>query len=208
MMRSPTKPLPSAGPSMADRIVAAARQHFLTHGFRQVTMDDLARELGISKKTLYAPFPSKMALLEAVLVDKFRSVEEDFSGITSTRSPDVLASLRQLLACMQFHTDEIKPPFVRDMRRESPETFHMVEVRRRDVIQRHFGTVLSQGRKAGIIRKDISTDLIMEILLSAVQAIMNPSRILELGLTPTSGYHAIVTVVLEGVITASGRKKR
>ncbi len=193
---------------MAERIVAAARQHFLTHGFRRVTMDDLARELGISKKTLYASFPSKMALLEAVLVDKFRSVEKDLSGITSTRSPDVLASLRQLLACMQHHTDEIKPPFVRDMRRESPETFHMVEVRRRDVIQRHFGTVLSQGRKAGIIRKDISTGLIMEILLSAVQAIMNPSRILELGLTPTSGYHAIVTVVLEGVITDSGRRKR
>ncbi len=193
---------------MAERIVAAARQHFLTHGFRRVTMDDLARELGISKKTLYASFPSKMALLEAVLVDKFRSVEKDLSGITSTRSPDVLASLRRLLACMQHHTDEIKPPFVRDMRRESPETFHMVEVRRRDVIQRHFGTVLSQGRKAGIIRKDISTGLIMEILLSAVQAIMNPSRILELGLTPTSGYHAIVTVVLEGVITDSGRRKR
>ncbi len=193
---------------MAERIVAAARQHFLTHGFRRVTMDDLARELGISKKTLYASFPSKMALLEAVLVDKFRSVEKDLSGITSTRSPDVLASLRRLLACMQHHTDEIKPPFVRDMRRESPETFHMVEVRRRDVIQRHFGTVLSQGRKAGIIRKDISTGLILEILLSAVQVIMNPSRILELGLTPTSGYHAIVTVVLEGVITDSGRRKR
>ncbi|MBA2484812.1 MAG: TetR/AcrR family transcriptional regulator [Nitrospira sp.] len=208
MKLHPTKSLPAAGLSMAERIVAAARQHFLTHGFRRVTMDDLARELGISKKTLYASFPSKMALLEAVLVDKFRSVEKDLSGITSTRSPDVLASLRQLLACMQHHTDEIKPPFVRDMRRESPETFHMVEVRRRDVIQRHFGTVLSQGRKAGIIRKDISTGLIMEILLSAVQAIMNPSRILELGLTPTSGYHAIVTVVLEGVITDSGRRKR
>lgn len=84
----------------------------------------------------------------------------------------------------------------------------MVEVRRRDVIQRHFGKLLGEGRKAGIIRKDIPTDLIMEILLSAVQAIMNPPKILELGLTPKSGYSAIVTVILEGVITDSVREKR
>lgn len=201
-------PVQTQGRSTAERIVAAARQHFLSHGFRHVTMDDLARELGMSKKTLYASFSSKVALLEAVLADKFRQVEEDLNGITSRRSPDVLASLHQLLACMQHHTDEIKSPFVRDMQRESPERFTMVEVRRRDVIQRHFGKLLGEGRKAGIIRKDISTDLIMEILLSAVQAIMNPPKILELGLTPKSGYSAIVTVILEGVLSDRVRVKR
>ena len=207
-MRSRIVPLPTEGRSPAERIVAAARQDFLSHGFRHVTMDDLARELGMSKKTLYASFPSKTALLEAVLVEKFRQVEEDLTRITSRCSSDVLGSLHQLLICMQHHTDEIKPPFVRDMRRESPEVFKMVEVRRRDVIQRHFGKLLSEGRKTGIIRKDIPTDLIMEILLSAVQAIMNPSKIMELGLTPKSGYSAIVTVVLEGVMTTRAREPR
>ena len=45
------------------RIVDAARVHFFSHGFRSVTMDDLAEELGISKKTLYAHFPGKIDLL-------------------------------------------------------------------------------------------------------------------------------------------------
>ena len=53
----------------------AARTHFFSHGFRSVTMDDLAEELGISKKTLYAYFPGKFDLLEAVLADKFAGVE-------------------------------------------------------------------------------------------------------------------------------------
>jgi len=47
------------------RIVDAGRAHFFSHGFRSVTMDDLAGELGISKKTLYAHFPGKIDLLEA-----------------------------------------------------------------------------------------------------------------------------------------------
>ncbi|MGH8100838.1 MAG: TetR/AcrR family transcriptional regulator, partial [Chthoniobacterales bacterium] len=34
------------------RILGAARAHFFSHGFRSVTMDDLAEELGVSKKTL------------------------------------------------------------------------------------------------------------------------------------------------------------
>ena len=162
----------------------------------------------MSKKTLYAYFSSKTALLEAVLADKFRNVERDLDDITSTCSADVLAALHQLLECMQQHTDEIKPPFVRDMRRESPDKFRTVENRRRDIIQRHFGKLFREGRKAGIIRKDIPTDLIMEILLSAVQAIMNPPKIMELGLTPKSGYSAIVTVILEGVLTKDVSKIR
>ncbi|MGH7853681.1 MAG: helix-turn-helix domain-containing protein, partial [Candidatus Binatia bacterium] len=49
----------------AQRIVVAARNHFFAHGFRSVTMDDLADEVGMSKKTLYAAFPSKLDLLQA-----------------------------------------------------------------------------------------------------------------------------------------------
>ena len=48
-------------PPESARIVAAARRYFLAHGFRGVTMDDLAAELGMSKKTLYAHFSSKAA---------------------------------------------------------------------------------------------------------------------------------------------------
>ncbi len=208
-MKTPThrhrQPLTTKDRSTAERIVASARRHFLTHGFRHVTMDDLARELGMSKKTLYASFQSKTLLLEAVIVDKFRQVEQDLDSITAGCSSDVLASLQELLACMQQHTDEIKPPFVRDMQRESPERFKMVEVRRRNVIQRHFGKLLTAGRKVGIIRKDVPTNLILEILLSALQAIMNPPKIVEWGLTPKSGYSAIVTVIMEGVMTDRAR---
>jgi len=190
------------------RIVAAARRHFLAHGFRGVTMDDLAEELGMSKKTLYAHFASKNALLEAVILDKARSVEADLERITADCSTDFLAALHQLLACVLRHAEELRPPFVRDIRREAPEMFELVEERRRDLIQRYFGKLLAEGRRAGMIRKDISTRLITEILLGTVQAIMNPAKLPELGLTPRDGFSAITAVVLEGVLTETGRARR
>ena len=192
---------------IAERIVLAARAHFFAHGFRSVTMDDLAAELGMSKKTLYAQFPSKTELLKAVLLAKFRSIETDLNAVMACSAKDASAALHQLLACMQRHTEEIRPPFVRDIRRESPELFELVEQRRRDLIQRYFGRIFDQGRRAGIIRKDISSELIVEILLGAVQAVMNPAKIEHLGLEPKTGYGAIVSVILDGAMTEKGRSK-
>ncbi len=191
----------------AERIVAAARGHFFAHGFRSVTMDDLAAELGMSKKTLYAQFPSKTDLIQAVLLAKLHSVEADLEAIQTGSSADALGALHQLLACLQRHTEEIRPPFVRDMRRETPELFKLVEERRRQIIQRYFGRIFDQGRRAGIVRKDISTQVIVEILLGAVQAIMNPAKIEELGLEPKTGYAAITSVILDGVMTKKAKSR-
>lgn len=189
------------------RIITAARRHFFTHGFRGVTMDDLAEELGMSKKTLYASFPSKLDLLRAVLLDKFRSVEADLDRIMTPGSKDVLGALHQLLTCMQQHTEEIQPPFVRDIRREAPEIFQIVQTRRRELIQRYFGKLFEDGRKAGIIRKDVSTRLMIEMLVGVTEAIMNPAKMAELGLTPATGYVNITTVILEGLLTEKGRSQ-
>jgi AcrR family transcriptional regulator len=207
----PEKLLLSEAPAetaAAQRIVSAARRHFFAHGFRSVTMDDLAEELGMSKKTLYASFPSKTHLLRAVLLDKFRGVETDLDRITSECSSDVLVALRELLACMRRHTEEIQPPFVRDIRREAAEMFKLVESRRRQVIQRYFGKIFDEGRRAGIFRKDISTRLMIEILLGATEAIVNPPKLAELGLTPRDGYLTIMTVILEGALSEKGRSRR
>jgi AcrR family transcriptional regulator len=187
------------------RIISGGRRHFLAHGFRSVTMDDLAAELGMSKKTLYATFSSKTALLEAVLLDKFQEVETDLGRITSHRSGDVLTALHDLLACVQRHTEEIQPAFLRDIRRETPDLFKIVETRRAGLIQRYFGKLLGEGRKSGIIRRDVPVRLIMEILLGATQAIMNPAKMADLDLTPKAGYTAIIRVVLEGAITKEAK---
>ncbi|MGO8823398.1 MAG: TetR/AcrR family transcriptional regulator [Desulfomonilaceae bacterium] len=191
--------------SSRQRIVATARRHFFAYGFRAVTMDDIARELGISKKTLYAHFPSKAALVEAVLLDKIRRVETDLKRITSSSSSNFLTTLHQLLARVQMHLEEIQPPFLRDLRREAPEMFALVETRRREMIHQYFGRLVGDGQAEGIIREDVPTELIVEILLGATQAIMNPEKLTELGLTPKDGFSAIITVIFRGVVTEMGR---
>lgn len=204
------RPTPKKRPSQksaSQRIIMVARRHYLSHGFRRITMDDLVEELGMSKKTLYSYFGSKAVLLKAVLSDKFNEIETDLRRITSD-SDDVHASLHRLLACIQRHTEEIQPPFVRDIQGEAPEMFQLVERRRREIIRRHFGKLFERGRREGIIRKDIPTRLIIEMLLGATQAMLNPPKMAELNLTPKTGFTAIITVILQGALTKAGRSTR
>jgi AcrR family transcriptional regulator len=193
--------------ALARRIIAAARQHFFAHGFRAITTDDLAAELALSKKTLYALFPSKEALLEAVVLQKFASVDAEAARISGDRSLGCVEKLQELLACLQREMEEIQPPFVRDMQRGAPEVFALIERRRAGIIREHFGTLFEESRRAGIIRKDVPTALLIAVILGAVDAIVNPVKLAELRLQPREGLFSILRIVLEGAMTEKGRAK-
>jgi len=187
------------------RIITGARRHFFASGFRGVTMDDLAGELGMSKKTLYQHFANKNSLLEAVMQGKFHEVDADLGDAIAGCAQDFLGALRQLLVCLQKHTEELQAAFVRDVRRSAPELFRKVEAWRGKIIQRHFTRLLSAGQEVGLIRKDIPLQVAIGILLGMTQAIVNPAKVAELNLTPRSAFSAVITVFLEGMITTKGR---
>jgi AcrR family transcriptional regulator len=169
-------------------------------------MDDLAAELGVSKKTIYAYFPGKSDLLEAVLASKLTAVEATLKQVTRAHPDDFPATLRALLAGTQRELNEIKPPFVRDMRQKAPEVFRLVERRRALLIQRYMRKFFVDGQRLGMVRKDVPVKLLIEILLAMVQSIMNPAKMEELGMMPQEGYSGILTIVLEGALTRKGRK--
>lgn len=171
-------------------------------------MDDLAERLGMSKKTLYETFADKAELLNAVVEDKIRTVDEDLSGIVAKSMANPLEALEAMLACLQLHMAEIQPAFLRDLERLAPETLEVVKRRRAEVIQKYFGKLLERGRRVGVVRSDIPLPVVMEILLAAVQGVMTPPKIAELGLTPKSGISAIIAVIFEGLITRKARGKR
>lgn len=208
------KELPASPPGAAFtgdparwRILDGARRYFFAHGFRGVSMDDLAAELGMSKKTLYSRFDTKQRLLEAVIDEQFRRVSEECAGILAAKDREFPTTLQDFLACIQRHTAAIQPPFLKDMRQEAPETFHRVERLRCALIERYFGELMRRGRVGGFIRKDIPAVIIIEILLAAVQAIVNPVRMEEMDLTVKSGCALITKVVLEGALAPGAKAK-
>jgi len=170
-------------------------------------MDELAHELGMSKKTLYVSFPGKLDLVRAVIANKAADIGADLERITSDKASDFQTRLSRMLECFQKHIGEIQPAFVRDVRREAPEVFQMIERVRRDLLQRYFGRLLEQGRKAGLVRKDIPVPVIIEVLLGAVESVVNPQKVEALGITPKTALLTVLSVVLEGVLVRKGSSR-
>lgn len=187
------------------RIVTSARAHFFQHGFRGVTMDDLAAEMAMSKKTLYVHFQSKRALLEAVIDQKFGSIESEIVSTGSAMQEDFGEILHRRLTCMRLHAQEISPTFIRDVAKEDPGLVSQIKKRRRDLISRTFGQILKVGQKAGAIRKDISADLLVEILIGITDSVATPESLASKRRGPGEVLPAILSVFLEGALVRKGR---
>jgi AcrR family transcriptional regulator len=181
------------------RILEAARAHFFKHGFRNVTMDDLAAELAVSKKTLYAHFPSKDALLEAVLRDKYERIRATLEQVACGPAKQFPQALHALLRGVQHELDELQPPFLRDMRKAT-EAFKRLEQRRARLIRVHFGRLFRQGQHDGHVRRDLPAKLMIETLLASVQAIMNPQKLEALGMASRSAFTGMIDLLLHGAV--------
>jgi len=57
-----------------------------------------------------------------------------------------------------------------------------------------------------MVRKDVPANLMIEILLAIVQAIMNPAKMEQLRMMPKEGFAGILKIVLQGALTPKGRK--
>jgi AcrR family transcriptional regulator len=191
---------------VAQRILTGARQRFMTLGFKNVTMDDLASDMGMSKKTLYAHFPSKSALVNGVLAQKLDEAERELGSVVAEKSGDFIDALHQLAAHLQKHSAEVQPVFVRDLSREEPALAEYLIARRSKIVEKTFVKLLACGRDAGQIRDDIPIEFLIEVLLAVLETIAVPKHLASHDLSLTECLNRILSTFLYGVLTEKGRR--
>ncbi len=191
---------------VAQRILSIARRQFMAHGFKNVTMDDLASDMGMSKKTLYAHFPSKSALVKSILTQKLDEAEMELGSVVAEKSSDFIGALHQLTAQLQRHTGEAQPVFVRDLSREEPALAEYLVARRRKIVEKTFVKLLACGREAGQVRDDIPINFLIEVLLAVLETIAVPKHLANHDLSLTECLKQILSVFLNGVLTEKGRR--
>ena len=189
------------------RIVQVAESIFLRKGFSRVLMDDLATELGMSKKTLYRHFDTKEELLRAVLQSRITFGEEVLRGIVATSEP-FPAKMRRLVHFVHGKISESGPMFMEDIRRYAPGCFEIIEEFRARAIPVYFGAILDEGIAEGYLRKDLQRDLLIRMLVLSIQGIVRPGVVEQLHLLPTEALDGILSIVFRGAFTAEGRRLR
>jgi AcrR family transcriptional regulator len=202
----PPSTAPAAAGDPAARIIRAARAQLFAHGYSSWTMDDLATELGMSKKTLYQHFPGKEELVHAALEQFGAEVRAEADAIIADRGLTFAEKLRGFTGGMHQRLSQLTPHVMRDLQRFAPRLHEFTfELRRRNVPY-IFGRLLEQGQLTGKVRPELDAPFAAEFLLHAMQGIMHPATLEHLHLAPPQAFEKAMSLYFGGLLTPAGRK--
>lgn len=185
---------------MRDKIIKSAEERFFRDGYRKVTMDDIAADLGISKKTLYKYFAGKEAIATAV-IEKIHLHIVSFLEEFNRDIPDPVERFEQVTLAASRKMSEIGNTFLDDIKRDLPELWQKVEQFRERKILHHIGEILEEGKSLGKVRTDIDTGIATLVYLGAIKTVMQPDLIKKAGFSIDEAFANIRTIFLKGVMT-------
>lgn len=143
---------------------------FRNYGIKSVSMDDIARELGMSKKTLYQQVSDKSELIGQVLQAEFQQYKKVFLGILAEPGDAVLQLIRLNTFLYSFLND-LSQPFNYDLQKYYPALFDQI----RDEYERLFLPGIRQnlikGKSEGVFRSDLNEDIISRVIFSRLEHI-------------------------------------
>ncbi|MFQ5602989.1 MAG: TetR/AcrR family transcriptional regulator [bacterium] len=193
---------------MKNRILETARNQFLNIGYKKVTTEEIASELGISKKTLYKYFSQKNKLLDAIVE---LTLIEIRSGCEKILYDEELEFSQKLAALMAFMGEKIskflKRPFLREMQKNAPQIWTKIENFRKEMIFTNFTKLIEEGIKKGEFRADVNHHLVVLIYFNAVQNIIHPEVLAEMPFSAAEAFQEIIKTLFQGILSEDARKK-
>jgi len=204
MSKKPSAPTPD--PALRLRLLAAARTRLFSAGYSALTMDGLAAELGVSKKTLYVQFPSKDALVEAILEQFVAEVRASAAALFGDPELSFTAKLHRFSETMVQRFARMDPHVFRDLQRSAPHIYRHIEELRHNNIPHVFGRMIREGQAAGMVRRDIDPAFAIEFWRPAIQSLMHPDTLERLQLSPDRVFTQAVNLFFGGLLTPAGRQ--
>ncbi len=161
---------------MQGRIRQKAVKLFCAYGPHRISLDDLAHELGISKKTIYKYFVNKSQLvLEAVNIILTDTIVEIDHILQLPLDP-----VQKLLKIYYNIFQQLKrhnPAFLYEVRKYYPDAFGLIEAFRKELIQKQIIPLLQQAKMREMIRPDLDETLFADIHLSKISQVLRESHL-------------------------------
>ena len=157
---------------MKERILSEAEQLFWKYGVRSVTMEDIARGIGISKKTIYQHFSDKEDILYQVVQAKMETDITDIECAT-LKTDNPIEGMLMVLELMQKDKDLINPNLLIDIKRYYPKAFTLF----RKHMDHHLMTSvlenIQNGIMKGLYRNDINPTILARMRVEQIELAFN-----------------------------------
>ncbi len=144
---------------LTNKVFEKAGELFRTIGVRNTTMDDLARELGISKKTLYKVIDNKADLVYLCVQLDLQQKEREIEHIAK-HTENAIEEMLKIGALIHTSLQIFHPATIYDLTKFYPEAWKLIENHKENFAKNIIRNNLKKGIKQGLYRKDITVELV------------------------------------------------
>jgi TetR/AcrR family transcriptional regulator, cholesterol catabolism regulator len=188
-----------------ERILNKATEMYFKYGIRSVTMDDIAKELGISKKTIYLHFVDKDEIIYQLM--KCEMVRDQCEwGELEKVSNNLLEKMQKTLELMRKSMEGINPALIFDIKRFHPRAWSLFQNHKSHFMFDMVTKDLNKGIEEGLFRSDINVELMAKYRIEQVEIGFNtdifPSNKFSMADIQTT----LMDHFIRGILTEKGSK--
>jgi AcrR family transcriptional regulator len=188
-----------------ERILRGAEELFFRYGIKSVTMDDIAKHLCISKKTIYQSFEDKDEVVHTLMEFKLKEDQVKVCSLSLT-AVNIIEEIFQLMDHLTTTFGQINPNAFYDLQKYHPKSWNLFKTFKENCIQKAMEDALVKGVQDGIVRPEIDIKILAKLRMEEVEMGFNPVlfppdkfKILDVQL-------ALIDHFLHGICTLKGHK--
>jgi AcrR family transcriptional regulator len=187
-----------------EKILEIARQKFFQDGFVKTSIDEIAREYHISKKTIYKHFKSKDDLLTGVVKDFTGRVTNTIIEIMKSKKNSI-EKLIDVLNLIQNSIRQFSLRYIDDIQKHKPKLWNYIEKFRKENLEKIVYQTIEEGKKEGLFN-DVNPDIVFRIFYGAVRNVISPDFLITSPISRDEAIDETFEILLNGVLTNEGKK--
>lgn len=187
-----------------DKILDLTEEKIFKEGFYKTTMEELASDLRMSKKTIYKFYPSKNDLVRAITERFKKRIHDKILEILSS-DKNAVDKIVTWLSILTKVTTKISDKMLNDLRKHFPSLWDELEKFRTEMMTDNITKVIERGKQEGFV-KDIPTPIIMTVMISSVRAIVNPEFVIHNNFSLKNAAQTTFQILMNGILTERGKE--
>jgi AcrR family transcriptional regulator len=189
-----------------NRIIQQARDLFVRLGIRSVSMDDIAGQVGMSKKTLYQHFADKDELVEKVVELEIGRMQTE-CNLCSSSAENAVEEIFKTMEMMMQHLRDMNPMVLFDLHKFHIHAFGKFMEHKNKFLLDIISNNLRRGMEEGFFRQDIRVDILAKFRLESMMLAFNMDAFPPAKYNVAEVTLAMIENFLYGLATESGYKR-
>jgi len=190
---------------LKNKIIETAGYLYTKYGVRSVTMDDIARELSVSKKTIYQHFKDKDEIVFSATQAHLMAEKKEYSDIFDNAT-NAIEELAMISRCMRKNIAELNPSLLYDLQKYHRKAWEGFLTFKVEFVRNHIMRNLERGVKEGYYRSEIDPEILAIYRMEQVQMAFDdklfPTKKFDFKLVQMQMFDLFV----HGIVTDKGQK--